>query len=139
MEIPIRILEIDQMGYHLLIEAKVNNLKANVLVDTGASRTVIDLNRLEHFFENPQKREYGKPCSGVGSGRIESFVTTLHTLQLGMEVIENIEVVAIDLSTVNQNYAMFDLPRIDMVLGSDLLLKLKAVIDYSNKILSLKP
>ena len=138
MEIPIQVLEIDQMGYHLLIEVRINNLKANALIDTGASRTVIDLNRLEFYAGGIQPREYGKPCSGVGSGQIQSFIINLHTFAFGNITLENLEVVAIDLGAINQNYAIFDLPRIDMVLGSDLLLKYKAIIDYSRKILSLK-
>ena len=125
------------MGYHLLIEVKINNLKANALIDTGASRTVIDLNRLTFYAGNPETRQHGKPCYGVGAGQIQSFVTTLHVFTIGNKTLENFEVVSIDLGPINQNYAMFDLPRIDMVLGSDLLLKFGAIIDYSRKFLAI--
>ncbi|MEE4178058.1 MAG: retropepsin-like aspartic protease [Bacteroides sp.] len=138
MEIPVRIVEIDQLGYHLLIEGRVNDLKANVLIDTGASRTVIDLNRLNHFFKDPLTREYDKSCAGLGSGQITSYVTVLHSLQLGHKVMKDVEIVAIDLASINTNYAIYDLPRIDMVLGSDLLLKMDACIDYRARKLSLR-
>ena len=138
MEIPIKVLEIDQMGYHLVIDLKINNLKANALIDTGASRTVIDLNRLKHYDESPNTRAYDKSCTGVGAGQIKSFVTTLQTVIVGKITLQNLEVVAIDLANINHNYALFDLPRIDMVIGSDLLLKFHAVINYAAKTLSLR-
>lgn len=138
MEIPIKVLEIDQMGYHLIIELKINNLKANGIIDTGASRTVIDLNRLDHYEESPNTKAYEKSCIGVGAGQIKSFVTTLKTVALGEISLQNFDIVAIDLSNINQNYALFDLPRIDVVIGSDLLLKLNAIIDYGAKTLLLK-
>ena len=138
MEIPFRILEIDQMGYHLLINARVNDLKANVLIDTGASRTVIDLNRLSYFFKNPVTRAYNKAVAGVGAGTVTSYVTRIQNFQLGLITLVDLEVVAIDLNSINRNYAMYDLPHIDMVMGSDLLLKMNACIDYLSRTLTLR-
>lgn len=138
MEIPVKIIEIDQMGYHLMIEAMVNGLKANVLIDTGASRTVIDLNRITYFLKNPVTRAYEKTVAGVGTGPVTSYVTRLNSLQLGAKIIEDLEMVAIDLNSINRNYAMYDLPHIDMVLGSDLMLELGACIDYKTRKLTLR-
>lgn len=135
MEIPLRLLEIDQMGYHLLADARINKLKANVLIDTGASRTVIDLNRLGYFLEKPLTRVYDKTVAGVGAGTIHSYVTRLPHFQMGEKELMDIEVVAIDLNSINRNYAVYDLPHIDMVLGSDLLLIWGACIDYRARIL----
>ena len=44
----------------------------------------------------------------------------------------------LDLSHVNQSYEQIGLKPIDGVLGSDVLLKYNAVIDYEKKILKLK-
>ena len=138
MEIPLKILEIDQMGYHVIIEGMINKLKANVLIDSGASRTVIDLNRLNYFLDNPLTHAYDKSVAGVGSGQITSYLPRIPRLQLGLSILEDLEVVAIDLNAINRNYALYDLPHIDMVLGSDLLLQLGACIDYGERKLTFK-
>jgi len=137
MDIPIKILEIDSKGYHLLIEARVNELKANVLIDTGASRTLIDLNRLSYYEVDQRLQEYNKFCTGVGTDLLKSFLTYIDSFSLGNKTLVNLEVIALDLDNLNKNYAVFDLPRIDLVLGSDILLRLGAVIDYPARFIRL--
>ena len=40
--VPIEILPIEDDGFHLMLKAKINGKKANLIIDTGASRTVFD-------------------------------------------------------------------------------------------------
>lgn len=48
-EIPISIISIEGDGFHLLIPAKINNKKATLLIDTGASRTVFQKDQMLGF------------------------------------------------------------------------------------------
>ena len=49
-----------------------------------------------------------------------------------------LETILLDLTHVNVSYEKLDLPAIDGVLGSDLMMEYKAVIDYQKKELTLR-
>lgn len=131
--IPLQILRIDSNGYHLMLQVLINGLKANALLDTGASRTILDKNRVDYYQDHPTMKTYDKFFSGLGNERIETFCTEIGSVGFGEVELKAQEVVVIDLSSINHSYALFDLPKIDLVLGCDFLLKLNAVIDCSKR------
>ena len=59
MQIPIRLLDIEGEGFHVMIQGKINGMEANFLIDTGASRSVFDPTVITKFIENPnfEKKE----------------------------------------------------------------------------------
>jgi len=128
-------LSIDKEGIHLMIQGLVNGLKANMIIDTGASRTVFDLKRITHYQPDAEIRKNNKIFSGIGAGNIDTYLTTINTFQLGEAKIRDMAVVLFDLKVINQSYAMFDLPKIDGVLGGDILKAKNAVIDYKKGLL----
>ncbi len=131
-KVPLKYLKIDNEGVHLMVIGLVNRLKANILIDTGASRTVFDLNRIKHYQNGTEPRKNNKFFSGIGASNIDTYLAKISLLELGEMKINEIEVVLFDLKVINQSYAVFDLPRIDGVLGGDLLKAYNAVIDYKN-------
>ena len=138
IKIPLRLLTVDNEGMHIMINGLVNGLKANLLIDTGASRTVFDLSRINHYQPEVKIKKNNKMFSGIGSGKIETFLANISLLELGEKKIENFDVVLFDLKVINQSYAIFDLPKIDGVLGGDLLKACNAIIDYKNGVLVLE-
>jgi predicted aspartyl protease len=134
-KVPLQILRIDDSGYHLMITMNINGLKANALIDTGASRTILDKNRADHYLDHPTMNKYEKFFSGLGTGPIETFQAVIGSIGIEGLVLRDQEVVVIDLRAINQSYALFDLPKIDLVLGCDLLLKMNAVIDCPKRTL----
>jgi hypothetical protein len=62
----------------------------------------------------------------------------LRELRLGPLVVSEIDVVLLDMSHVNESYLRLGLPALDGVLGSDLLHRYNAVIDYESAVLRLK-
>ena len=133
--IPLQVLRIDESGFHLMVALHLNGRKANALIDTGASRTILDKNRAVHYLDRPEMHRYEKFFSGLGTGPIETYRTVIRELEIGGVALVGQEVVVIDLKAINQSYAMFDLPKIDLVLGCDLLLKMNAVIDCPSRTL----
>ena len=138
-KIPIQKLSIEGEGFHLMIKTKINGKKANILIDTGASRTVFDSEQIKNFipedhieFENNEKLS-----TGLGTNSLVSQATTIKKLQFGNLIIKNYTAVILDMKHINQSYTALDFPAIDGVLGSDLLSKYKAVIYYKEKILKL--
>ena len=126
-------LMIEDAGYHLLIKAKVNGKAVTLLIDTGASKTVFDKGRILRFAEEKNFLRLEKLSTGLGTTVMETQSTVLKKFQVGKLMIPDFEVIVIDLSHVNLTYAKLDLPAIDGVLGSDLMVKHNAIIDYKKK------
>ncbi|MBI4929226.1 MAG: clan AA aspartic protease [Bacteroidetes bacterium] len=130
--IPIQILKLDD-GFHLLISIRVNGKAARALIDTGASQTVFDNTRIKHFLKSEKLEKHDKLSTGLGTNDMKSHLVVMEKISLGKIEIKNYKTVVIDLSHVNAAYKQMKQKPIDGVLGSDLLKKYKAVIDYGKK------
>lgn len=135
--IPIILLSIEDDGFHLLIEVKINDKKANMLIDTGASRTVFDKNRIHHFIKHKQFEKNEKLSTGLGTNSMVSQNTMIEKMQLGKLVIADYKAVLLDLSHVNTAYKQLKFKQVDGVIGGDILVSYKANIDYGKKKLKL--
>ncbi len=138
-EIPITIISIEDDGFHLLIPVKINNKKAKLLIDTGASRTVFDKDRMMHFVGNnkDQYEENQKLSTGIGTNALKSQAFILNKLTLGDLKIKKYPAVVLDMVHINISYENLKIPAIDGVVGGDILSKYKAVINYKKKTLKL--
>ena len=120
----------DEGGYHLFLSLKVNGVKCRFLIDTGASKSVLD----KKYFEDKIGKKYIKTVkqetTGLHSSTAESHFGKVKTIELGHHVIKDYNIAAIDLSHVNQVYRNTKKPKINGILGSDLMLKYKMIVDY---------
>ncbi|MBQ5689704.1 MAG: retropepsin-like domain-containing protein [Bacteroidales bacterium] len=139
IEIPINIISIEGDGFHLIAEGCINGKTARFVVDTGASRTVFDKDKILNYIHDPEFSEKEGISAGIGGTDISSFIFDIEELSFGELKIKDYQAVAMDLSNVNDSYAMIKLPPIDGVLGGDLLVKYKAVISYRLKKIRLFP
>ena len=131
-EIPIRILKLED-GYHLLVNIRVNGKAARLLIDTGASQTVFDTTRVSNFLKDEKFEEHDKLSTGLGTSDMKSHLVMIGKISLGEIDFEKYKTVVIDLSNVNVAYGRIRQKPIDGVLGSDILKRYKAVIDYGKK------
>lgn len=136
--IPFKVLKIDADGFHLMIKLKINGKPANLIIDTGASKTVFDIKRIEKFVGAKKFDTHDKLSSGLGTNTMQSQLTKLDKINIGKIEIKNYDTILLDLSHVNNSYEQAGLKPIEGVLGSDILLKYKAVIDYEKKEMKLK-
>jgi len=131
--VPIEIFGLEEDGVHLLVLAMVNGDPARLIVDTGASRTVFDVNRMRQFSGEAVFEIKDKEATGLGTNTMESHLVVLNEFKIGDLIIESYETVLIDLSHVNESYEKIGIEPIDGVLGGDILLEYKAIIDYSKE------
>ena len=138
--LPIKILFIEDDGCHLLIAASINGKAATLLVDTGASKTVFDKNKILNFVDESALggRIVDKLSTGLGTSDMETHAVLLKQLKLGTLLIHDFQAILLDLTHVNISYEKLDLPAIDGVLGSDLMMEYQAVVDYKNRELKLQ-
>lgn len=133
MQIPIRILDIEGDGFHVMIQGKINGMEANFLIDTGASRSVFDIQAITHYIQHLQLMKKKTITAGIASSDFEVFTFMIDNLELGDIAIRPYEALAVDLTEVHESYQMLGLPMITGIIGGDLLVKLKATINYRLK------
>jgi predicted aspartyl protease len=133
--IKIELLKIEEDGYHIFIDAHINGGLARLLIDTGASRTVFDEERIKAFLgkENNSFEKNDKLSTGLGTNTMQSHSVILEEFRLGETIFNDYLAVVLNMEHVNQSYRTLGYREIDGVLGGDLLHTLGAVIDYRKK------
>jgi len=137
INIPLQIINLEDDGFHPLVEVVVFGKSFLVVLDTGASKTAFDKTMLLQTNEAALIMETDKLSTGLGTNSMTSFKLVLHDLHIGSLHIPNFEVAVLDLSTINKAYEQLNKPLVLGVLGGDILMKYSAVIDYSKSLLIL--
>lgn len=127
----------DEQGYHIFVKALINGRVANLLVDTGASKTVFDTNRIQKFASVKTMVANDQISTGLGTNSMQSHTIELKRMKLGDLILNNAEIFLLDLSHVNETYVKLNYKPLDGVLGGDILKKYNAVINYKKKIVVL--
>src|SRR6267378_1021205 len=97
--ISIKLLSIEDDGFHLQLKIRINGKPANVLVDTGASKTVFDKERVKKFKKKKFDR-HEKFSTGLGTSNMESHSTLISSIRIGKIEIKNYSAVLLDLHHV---------------------------------------
>lgn len=121
---------------HYLLQAKIHNKKARLILDTGASTTCIDILRAEYFDIIHEKSDL--MVSGAGKTGIKTQFSHKNDLQIGKWIDSNIALVLFDLSHINFSLVEIGEEEVDGILGADFLKKHRAVIDYGRNCFYLK-
>ncbi|MVZ60743.1 retropepsin-like aspartic protease [Sphingobacterium humi] len=137
-KIPFEVISLQADGFHIITQAQLYNKTFKLVIDTGASKTVLDKDTLLHSgiaednFENTDILS-----TGLGTNSMESFMLTLPSLQMGEWSVKNFTVAVLDLSSINYAYGQIGLDPVIGVLGGDILKAYGGIIDYKKNILQL--
>jgi len=134
--VPLQIIDLHEDGYHPLVSISVYGKPFTLVLDTGASKTAFDHETLSA--DGIDLTASDSLSTGLGTNSMTSFTTVLSDLYIGDLQVSEIEVAVLDLSTINIAYRQLNHPEVLGVLGGDILMKYKAVIDYGKRILKLK-
>lgn len=134
--IPIEFVVIDE-GIHLLVKVEVNSFRVNFVVDTGASKSVLDSNSIDLFLVD-QIHDSDEESTSIGNTTLRSQKALIKEFKFGGITLWNKMVNVLDLSNVIHVYESLNLPMIHGILGADLLQELNAVVDFKNKTLMLE-
>ena len=121
---------------HLLIKGKINGVKGNFILDTGASNSCVGFESIEQFKLDAQISE--TKAAGAGATGIETQLARNNEIQLGRWKNKKFHLIVFDMSHVNEALTHYKTKPVDGIIGADVLLKGKAIIDYSNNYLYLK-
>jgi hypothetical protein len=103
--VPVEVLELQDGDYHLFISAYVGRKKIRLLIDSGASKTILS-------------KAYCKESFRIGNFKIKNFVCGV-----------------LDISHVSEIYSQLQLPPFDGVLGCDILVSYAVTLDLKRKLL----
>lgn len=134
--VPFEKINLDDEGCHLIINGFLNGNPIRMVVDTGASRTVFDMDRLLKIAPETNIEKNELDSAGLGTSTMESFVAFINHLQFGDYILNNYVTAALDLKHVNESYEKIGLKAVDGVLGGDIFSLSNALIDYKNLIIT---
>ena len=134
--VPIEIVKLEDNSYHLIIQGEIDGIKGEMIIDTGASVSVIDKALLTEKWEDKNGCTIQ---SGSVSGQIEHVeLLVADYLKIGGRKLKNTSFAAIDLKYVNEMYKQRLKRKVIALLGSDFFVRYQAIIDYSTLKLTLK-
>ena len=121
---------------HLLIKGRINGILGNFILDTGASNSCVGFESIERF-ELLAKKSKTK-ASGAGGTGMKTQISAHNLLQIGSWKNSDFSLVIFDLSHVNEALEAYKSKPVDGIIGADVLLEGKAIIDYYNNYLYLQ-
>ena len=136
-KVNIKVLNIEDEGSHLFVESTINNRPALLLMDSGASRSVFDLSRIRLFETEKIFTVHEKLSTGLGTNSMPTQGVILGNFTIGKLSLNNFDAILLNLQHVNESYSSLGLPPIDGVLGNDILVRYKAIIDLQKNKLTL--
>lgn len=137
IQIPLQIIDLHEDGFHPLVEISVFSRSFILVLDTGASKTAFDHDTLKEINKSDIVLS-DRLSTGLGTNSMISSTAVIHNLYIGELLIPQLEVAVLDLSTINIAYRQFGHPEVLGVLGGDVLMKYRAVIDFGKRILKLR-
>ncbi|KIX21070.1 acid protease [Flavobacterium sp. 316] len=120
---------------HLLIKASINTVKGTFILDTGASNSCVGLEGIEKFqlfAENSETK-----AAGAGAIGMDTQLSKNNKLQLSRWKTSDFNLIIFNMSHVNEALRLYKTKPVDGIIGADILLNGKAIIDYSNHYLYL--
>ncbi len=126
-----------QVG-HLKLVGHLNGRPIDIVLDTGAAKTVVDLSYCQS--QGIAVSDIGQPGAGAVAAGVEVNVHTLDGVRLTLEglPVRSDTIFAIDMTYTNQKLMMKGADPIRAVLGQYVLRYHRAVIDYATLSLFLK-
>lgn len=117
-------------GYHLFVKVNINGKRCRFLIDTGASKSVIDKGYFEREFGKEKLKTIKQDTAGLHGSVSESYSGKIKQVEIGRHIVKDHNMPAVDLSHVNSTYKKLKKPSIQGILGSDLMLEYKMIVDY---------
>ncbi|AWI24780.1 retropepsin-like aspartic protease [Flavobacterium pallidum] len=121
---------------HLLIKAKINGVAGNFILDTGASNSCVGFESIELFLLKAKKSK--TKAAGAGATGMVTQLSLGNQLQVVRWKCDDLDLVIFDLSHVNEALTQHGVKTVHGIIGADVLMKGKGIIDYYNHCLYLK-
>lgn len=137
-KIPFQVISLQGDGFHIITDVQLFDRTFKMVIDTGASKTVLDKTTLLHSgITEEELLNTDILSTGLGTNSMQSFMLKLPAIAMGEWTVRNFTVAVLDLSSINNAYEQIGLEPVIGVLGGDILRLYGALIDYKTKTLRL--
>lgn len=113
---------------HYLFSAKINGVKGNFILDTGASTSCIGFTESERFLLISEDSLI--KAAGAGATNMETMFSRNNIFAIKEWEIKDMDFVLFDLSHVNEALMQVQEESVQGIIGADFLKHHRAVIDY---------
>lgn len=135
LKIPFQVIELESKSYHIIVEGRIDGIEISFIVDTGASRTIVDKDYASILEKLPEGAE--KPmATGLAAEQIPVELYNISQLTLCDVKFNNIQLLTADLNPINEVYSKLTGKKIGGLIGCDFLLKNVKNIDFKRKIIT---
>ena len=131
--VPLKLINLQDDGFHLLVEIVVFGETLFAVLDTGASRSVFDKTLMKKHVNEISVSEETQAATIFSTS--ETLQGIVPKLKIGGLTLKNYEAVALDLQSVTDTYLTMGHPAIAAIIGGDILMEFKAKIDYQKLVL----
>ncbi|KAF2520149.1 clan AA aspartic protease [Flavobacterium salilacus subsp. salilacus] len=121
---------------HLLIKAKINDIQGNFILDTGASNSCVGFDSIEYF--ELLAADSDTKAAGAGGTGMNTQTSLKNKLKIGRWTSKNFGLIIFDMSHVNEALRQYKAKPVHGIIGADILMQGKAIIDYYNNCFYLK-
>lgn len=131
--VPLILINLQDDGFHLLVEIVVFGETLFAVLDTGASRSVFDKGLMEKHVKEISVSQETQAATIFSTS--ETLQGIIPKLKIGSLTLKNYHAVALDLQSVTETYLSMGHPAIAGIIGGDILMEYNAKIDYQKKLL----
>ncbi len=125
----------NKSNIHLILNVKIGRKQARMVIDTGASHSCISP-ELAKPIPGKDKIEVDYVASASGND-LSNEIQRVPSVKIGDFTLKNYQFLVLDISHINLMFEKLNIQPIVGFLGSDILLKYHAVIDYNTRTLYL--
>jgi len=121
---------------HLLVKGKINGVDGIFILDTGASNSCVGFDGIEQF--KLLADDSDTKAAGAGGIGMLTQTSVKNSLKMSRWITKKFALVIFDMSHVNEALRQYKAKPVHGIIGADILLKGKSIIDYSNSCFYLK-
>jgi predicted aspartyl protease len=134
--ISFKVQEIERSSFHPIIQGQINGEEVLLILDTGASRTVIDKSITSGM--PIIANEHNEPfAAGINAQKISVEQIELPAITLGDIEFNNLKVFSSDLRPISKLYEELSGIKIHGLLGCDFLVEYKVVVNFKTGMIQL--
>ncbi|RMA79496.1 retropepsin-like aspartic protease [Umboniibacter marinipuniceus] len=122
---------------HFVAHGQLNSNPVDILVDSGATTTVVDRSFVERI--NAATRESTIRAVGLGGSQGYLEIVDFNSFSLGDQFLDANDMKVMNLEHINRVYRSNEVRSLSAIIGSDYLKAHNAIIDYDNNLLWLQP
>lgn len=140
IKVPLKLINLQDDGFHLLVEIVVFGETHFAVLDTGASRSVFDKALIERHLPQEDIETVNSEEDHTATTLFSTSSTaqaTLPKFKMGRLKIKNYQAIGLDLASVNETYQYLGHPLIAGIIGGDILFEYKARINYKSLVMKL--